>query len=124
MMRRLENFVSAKEYARLCGVPVSTIFHRVKNKNVSAITVNKYHFIDIEKSPPQKRVNYYKKSEVQPASVPADINLKDLVSVKKYARRKRMRCDTIFERIILGKLATVIIGDSIFVNRKEILPSE
>lgn len=104
-------------------MPISTVFHRVKKRNVSAITVNGHHFIDIQKSPPKKRVNYHKKSEVQPASVPADINLKDLVTVKKYARGKEMRCDSIFERIILGKLGAVIIGDTIFINKKDIASS-
>ena len=118
-MTLLEDFVSAEEYARLCGVPTATAYDRVKKGHVCGITVCKKHFVDISKSPPQKRVNPNKKPLVPRPVLPPGIVLNDLVTVKHYARGKQMRCDSLYERIILGKLDAIVIGNCIFVNRND-----
>ncbi len=118
-MTVLDNFISGEEYARLCGVPLATAYDRVKKGHVCGITVCKKHFVDISKSPPRKRVNPSKKHLVPRPVLPPGIVLNDLVTVKHYARGRKMRCDSFYVRIILGKLDAVVIANSIFVNRND-----
>jgi len=117
---KLENFVSVKEYARLCGVPTRTIHYRVKKRTVSAIKLCGYSFIDVEKSPPEKRANYRQKQLLQKASLPPEVVAMNLITVKEYAKRKKMRADRIYDSIINGKLEAIVIGETVFVDKAEV----
>lgn len=103
----------------MCGVLRATALDRVKKGHVCSITVCKKHFVDISKSPPRKRANPNKKHLVPRPVLPPGIVLHELVTVKHYARRKKMRCDSFYERILLGQLDAVIIGNCIFVNKND-----
>lgn len=116
----LTNFLSVRQYARLCGVPNRTIYDRVYNKTVSAVKVCGYYFIDVEKSPPEKRVDHRKKHLLVKAVLPPDIDYQNLITVKQFVNRKKMRSDSIYESVILGTLNAVIIGDMVFVDKSEV----
>lgn len=116
----LKNFLSVAEYAQRCGVPTRTIHYRVKKRTVSSIKLCGYSFIDVEKSHPEKRADYRGKHLLQKASLPPEVAALNLITVKQYARSKKMRADRIYDSIITGKLQAIVIGDTVFVDKAEV----
>lgn len=118
-MQKIQHLVSVDEYARLCGVPKATIFYRVKHGLVCYITINGHHFIDPVISPPAKRLVSRKAKRCASAQLPPGLDKRHLITVKKYARGKQMRCDSLYEAIILGQLQGYIIGETIFIDKAD-----
>lgn len=118
-MIKLENFLSVKQYAWLCGVPNRTIYGRIRSKRVSVVRIGGYYFIDIKKSPPEKRVSRHTKPMKGKADLPPGIDYGNLITPEQFADSRKMRASRIYRAILTGQLRAVIAGDTVFVDKDE-----
>ncbi len=116
----LRNLVSIEKYARLCGVTSRTIHARIRNKRVSAAHFGGYSFIDVEKSPPARRVNWHKQRYRGPAGLVAGIDYRSLVTPERLADSRKMCTSRIYRAILTGRLKAVIAGEVVFVNKQAV----
>jgi len=115
------SLVTVERYAGLCGVKNGAIHQRIKKHAIIPIVISKIEFIDINRYPPQKRVllkknhqssfdNYIKIEEDEV------INVRNLITVKHYAKLLEIRPDNIYEDIIRKNINCSIIAGIIFIN--------
>jgi len=131
-MLKLENLVTIKQYAHLCGIQNIAVSRRIKKHIITAITIGGVKFIDVEKHPPLKRNPYRQRSTEAP---PYDLNvatdekgqeviLSHLITAKQYARIVSAKPATIYKKIILKQMEVLIIGDVIFIDVEKYPPSQ
>jgi hypothetical protein len=118
-MISLEELSTVEEYATMCGVTVPTIYKRYRKKYLTTIKIDGLLFIDSKASPPCKFVNYHYKVKPQNVVLADDINPNDLVAVYKYASDYNMRPDLFYIMALKGKIKWWIIGDIVFILRKD-----
>ena len=116
---KLENLVTVKHYAELCGVRRRSIYDRVVQGKVAHISVNGFRFIDLVASPPSKKAPSSQRNTAQAVSFPAHIDRSKLTTVHRFAKAHKMRANRFFEAIILGQLKAVVPGDMIFIDKDE-----
>lgn len=115
----IRNLVSVEKYARLCGVSSRTIHARIRNKRVCAARFGGYSFIDVEKSPPARRVNWHKQRQPGSPGLVAGIDYRSLITPERFAVNRKMRADRIYRAVLTGKLKAVIAAEVVFVNKQQ-----
>ncbi len=115
----ITNLVSVEEYARLCRVTTRAIRVRIRNKRVSAARFGGFSFVDAEKSPPARRVSRHQKRLPGPATLPAGIDYRSLITPERFATGRKMRADRIYRAILTGKLKAVVAASMVFVSKVE-----
>lgn len=130
-MLKLENMVSVKQYAELCGIQNIAVYRRIKKRIITAITIGGVQFIDVEKHPPIKRNPYRQRSPGHPYSTVSavdenarTIGMALLVTAKQYARKAGVRPGSIYRKIVLKQIEAVVIGDVIFIDEEKYPPSQ
>ena len=124
--------LTVKDYARLCGVAVRTVQKRIYKHTIYPVIISNIKFIDINRYPSAKRAPHKKKQDKTPPPAMHYINIsdtesviiKDLVAVRHYAKRLKIRSGTIYERMLRGNIAGIIIGDIIFIDAKKYPPEQ
>ena len=87
---------------------------------MSTVRIGGYYFIDIEKSPPERRVNPHEKPEIGKANLPPGIDYGNLITPEQFANSRKMRASRIYKAILTGQLRAVIAGDTVFVDKGDV----
>ena len=92
----------------------------IRSKRLSTVRIGGYYFIDIEKSPPERRVNPHEKPEIGKANLPPGIDYGNLITPEQFANSRKMRASRIYRAILTGQLRAVIAGDTVFVDKGDV----
>ena len=130
-MLKLENLVTIKQYARLCGIKPTAVYRRLAKSSIKRVVIGGLKFIDISIHPPVYRNPKGQRSPGHPyhtsTAVNADgstITLTHLLPARKYARKVSVSTGTVYHRIIMKEMEGVIIDDQVFIDVEKYPPSD
>jgi hypothetical protein len=115
----LSDLSTVEEYASMCGVAIQTIYHRHKQGSLASIEIDGYVFIDSKASPPKKFFSRFRAKPLKPKLLPDDLDINDLILVRKYALKKYVRPDIYYGMAMMGKIQSVVAGNAVFILKKE-----
>jgi hypothetical protein len=100
----LSELSTVEEYARMCGVKVTTIFYRHHKKSISTIVIDGSVYVDSKASPPVRYLSHHHKKPFRPVTLPGNCNPDHLVSIFSYTFKKRIRPDNFYIMAIQNKI--------------------
>lgn len=128
---KLENLVTVQQYAGLCGIKPTAVYRRLAVGSIKQVIIGGVKFIDVSIHPPMNRNPKGQRSPGHPYStvtaadaIGRNITLAHLLPARKYARKVRVSTATIYHRIIMKAMETVIIDDEIFIDTEKYPPAE
>jgi len=124
MITILEDYITVKEFAALCGINNKAVYERIKLGKISGMWIGKIFYANKKRSLIAPRVNarlleQFKQEleKIKPGEETVAIpSAEKLMSVKAYAKRLKIRADAVYENIIAGKIDTLIIAGSVFID--------
>ena len=119
---QLSNLLSVSNYAALRGTKTEAVYKRIRRGGIKPISIGGILFIDKEQYPPDvwiarpkqplaTDITYYGKAE--------GVEIKNLQSVKNYAKQAGKLKYKVYEAIIAGTIKAVIIGGIAFIDSKQ-----
>ncbi len=128
---KLENLVTVKHYAELCGIKLTAVYRRLATGSIKTLVIGGVKFIDVSIHQPVGRNPKGQRSPGHPYSTTSaadaigrNITLANLMPARKYARKVRVSTATVYHRIIMKKMEGVIIDDEIFIDTEKYSPSD
>ncbi len=118
---RFPEYMSIPEYTKAAGVSVNTARNRIKSRIISYLEIDEVCVINTERSPLNKRFNSGSPEVGHPSLEGVSFgDLRDLRSVRTYARGKKRRGDTFLTAILAGKIKGVVLGTEVFAYKQEL----
>ncbi len=118
---RFPEYMNRAEYTKAAGIAENTARNRIKARIVSYLEIDQVCVINTEKSPLNKRFDSGSPEVAHPVLEGVSLGaLRDLRSVRTYARSKKRRADTFLTAILSGKIRGVVLGSEVFAYKSEL----
>jgi len=115
----LKDFITAKEYAKLCRVELSTISYRHRKGNIASIKIGNSIFVNPKLSPPERFHHRYSPKPDSGSLLPPFMRASQLISVYNYAYKNGIRPDSLYRLALLDKIQSVVIDGNVYILKSE-----
>jgi len=110
---------TVEEYAAMCGVKVTTVYYRHRERKISTIEIDGYVFVNHKISPPKKLMSHAEKKRFPRFTLPANIDKNELVLVSSYAAKRKVRGDIYYGLAMMDKIKSIVISNLVFILKQE-----
>lgn len=114
----IDHWLSVDAYAALCRVQPRTIYLRMKRGAITGIMIDGILVIDAQRCPPSPIVPSKTKAArfIYPPTMPEPRNM---VQMRTFCERKRIRGHALYADIIAGKLKGWLFADQLFIDASQ-----
>lgn len=118
---RFPEYMNRAEYTKAAGISDNTARNRIKARIVSYLEIDGVCVINTERSPLKMRFHSGSPEVGHPILEGVGIGaLRELRSVRTYARGKKRRAETFLTAILSGKIKGVVVGTEVFAYKSEL----
>jgi hypothetical protein len=121
MTEHRKEYITVPDYAKRCGITTRAAYDRVRARTVASLEVDGSVFINIEKTPPVKRMNPHDKRLKRNAQHFGHTQLAEWKNVTRYAYAQSVTAGVIFRLMLTGKIDGLVIADTVFFKPAQLL---
>jgi hypothetical protein len=114
MIEYRNEYITVPDYAKRCGITTRAAYDRVRARTVASLEVDGTVFINIEETPPVKRMNPHDKRLKRNTQHMGHTRLGEWKNVTRYAYEHRITAGVIFRQILTKKLDGLVIADNVY----------